>query len=141
MSAPTTSKLSPEAAGLLQRKQVEAMLIARSWEDDKFRKRLLADPRGVLAEALGIEIPGSVSVQVQEESPSAMVLSLPARPKASELSDVDLEQVAGGAKGSITGNSQPCAANSSQAVAKAGGMGQLGVGLGMLIGFSWAWAA
>jgi hypothetical protein len=101
MSAPTTPKPSPETAVLLQRKQVEAMLISRAWEDDQFRKRLLADPRATLGEALGIEIPSSVSVKIQEESADALVLTLPAKPKGGELSDVDLEQVAGGEKGAV----------------------------------------
>jgi hypothetical protein len=135
-------KVSPEAAGLLQRKQIEAMLIARCWEDEKFRKKLLADPRGTVAEAFGFELPASVTVKVQEESPNALVLSLPAKPgPAGELSDVELEQVAGGSKGAIAtgkvGNvndyAQHCGMSSLNNT-----MSNLR-SVGQAIGYSWAW--
>jgi hypothetical protein len=130
-------KMSPAASALLQRKQIEAALIARSWEDDAFRKKLLADPRGVIAEAFGFELPASVTVKAQEESPNALVLSLPAKPRSSgELSDVDLEQVAGGAKGSV-GNSkvteQTCFEKAYHSAALHG--------MGQFIGYSWGWTA
>jgi len=96
MSQTQEQKLSPSAAALLQRKQIEAALIARCWEDDAFKKKLLADPKGTVEAAFRIGLPAGVTVRVQEESADALVLSLPARPKAGELSDVDLEHVAGG---------------------------------------------
>jgi hypothetical protein len=45
-------------------------------EDPEFRQRLLADPRGVLAEE-GHEIPPNVEVTIAERQPDAIHLVLP----------------------------------------------------------------
>jgi hypothetical protein len=42
-----------------------SQVVARAWCDGAFMKRLLSDPRGVLAEH-GIEVPEGTEVEVQE---------------------------------------------------------------------------
>jgi len=73
---------------LLVRKHLES--------DPEFRKRLVADPRGVIGELAGMKLPQSVQVDVHEESLTHVHLVIPHVPPAGELSDKDLELVAGG---------------------------------------------
>lgn len=70
-------------------------IITRAQEDAGFRDQLKADPRAAVASLLGIEIPSAVSVTVVEDSPTHLHIVLPA--ENDQLSDADLEAVAGGA--------------------------------------------
>ena len=80
------------------RQQLEAQLIDRALQDETFRQELVRDPKAVFARELGIALPEHIQVQVLEESPTTVYLVLPQRvPGAgAELSDADLEAVAGG---------------------------------------------
>ena len=80
------------------RKQLEAQLIDRAMQDETFRQELRRDPKGVVARELGIRVPENFTLQVLEEDPTTVYLVLPspvARAGA-ELSDAELEGVAGG---------------------------------------------
>lgn len=46
---------------------VMAECIARAWQDDSFRQRLVSDPRGTLTEA-GMDLPADVALQVKENN-------------------------------------------------------------------------
>lgn len=70
-----------------------AAIVARSWSDAEFHGQLLADPSATLA-ANGFHVPDGKHVQVVEDSDTVMHVLLPARP--SELSDEELDSVAGG---------------------------------------------
>jgi hypothetical protein len=70
-------------------------IIAKAWADDSFKAQLLADPAAVAA-AEGIAIPAGVKIVVHENKPGELHVVLPAKPSA-ELSDAELEGVAGGA--------------------------------------------
>jgi Nitrile hydratase, alpha chain len=88
-----------EASGGGDRSEMERRLIERSLEDEDFRQRLLDDPKGAIEQELGGRLPESIEVRVVEESADTIYLVLPsASPlgKGVELSDQDLEQVAGG---------------------------------------------
>ena len=86
-----------EASG---RAQMESRLVQRSIEDESFRQRLIEDPKGAVENELGTRLPEEVRVVTVEESADIVYLVLPATPTAGregvELSDRDLESVAGG---------------------------------------------
>lgn len=69
-------------------KQV-AKLIARSWSDPAFKKRLMEDPKTVLSEA-GVSVPEGTKVHVLENTPNDHYVVLPPKPEGlseTELSD------------------------------------------------------
>lgn len=82
-------------------------ILAKCWADESFKKRLLADANATL-KAEGVEVPAGVTVNVLENTDKVINFVLPAKPK-SELSDADLDRVAGGndcgsiVKGLLTG--------------------------------------
>jgi Nitrile hydratase, alpha chain len=82
------------------RQEMERTLVQRSLEDEDFRRRLLEDPKGTLEEELGTRLPEEVRVVAVEETSDTIYLVLPGTPMAGggggELSDKDLESVAGG---------------------------------------------
>jgi hypothetical protein len=80
---------------MLSRGEAEQRIRARAESDPAFRAELLDNPRKALEAELGVQIPERVSVRVHEESLSEVHLVLPASQE--DLSDADLELVAGGA--------------------------------------------
>jgi hypothetical protein len=77
------------------RSEVEAVIAERIAADPGFREMLLADPRAVLTDIIGFDIPESVQVVLHEESLTQIHLTIPA---SDDLSDADLDLVAGGAE-------------------------------------------
>jgi hypothetical protein len=77
-----------------QAKKME-QLVAKTWADEVFKKRLIADPAAVLKEA-GLEVPEGVKVKVVEDTDTVMHLVLPPKPSEDELSEEQLSQAAGG---------------------------------------------
>jgi hypothetical protein len=78
------------------REEKLAPVIAKAWQDEAYRKELIADPKGVLQKEFGVELPEGLSIEVLEESPSKLYIVIPPKPTG-ELSDEQLEAVAGGA--------------------------------------------
>ena len=77
-------------------------IIEKSMKDSTFRQRLLADPRATIEKETGHPYPPGIRVKVVEEDPDVVVLAIPKVPQAAsgELSDAELEMVAGGGWGS-----------------------------------------
>ena len=81
------------------RDEINASVSERADSDSGFRAQLLADPSAAMAELLGMPVPDSVHITVHEESPTDVHLVIPA---VIDLSDQDLELVAGGVDWSVT---------------------------------------
>ena len=75
------------------RADVESRIATAIDEDPGFRERLLADPRGVVGELIGMDIPENVTVVLHEESLTHIHLTIPA---SDEIAEHELELVAGG---------------------------------------------
>jgi hypothetical protein len=89
-----------EASGGGSRAEMERRLINRSLDDEDLRQRLLDDPKGAIEQELGSRLPEGVEVRVVEESAEVIYLVLPSASPTGhggELSDQELEAVAGGA--------------------------------------------
>jgi Nitrile hydratase, alpha chain len=71
-----------------------ASVVERAWRDPEFKAKLLSDPVSVLTEA-GIDLPRHKTVKIVENTADILHLVLPADPVEDELTDVDLEQMAG----------------------------------------------
>ena len=70
-------------------------IVVKAWQDDGFKKRLLAEPAAVLKE-YGLEVPPGIQLRLLEDTDQIIHLTLPAKPRTGELSDADLAAVAGG---------------------------------------------
>ena len=68
-------------------------LIEMALEDQDFRARLIEDPKATIKEAFGIEVPGSLAVNVHEDTATTAHLVLP---PAAQLGEEDLSAVAAG---------------------------------------------
>ena len=80
------------------RGQLQGQVVERASTDREFRSQLLQDPKGTLSQTFDVQIPEFIQVEVVEESPSKIYLVLPpaSQEAGQELSDRDLEAVAGG---------------------------------------------
>jgi hypothetical protein len=72
-----------------------AQIVAKVWQDDRFKIRLLANPSVVLKE-FGLDVPSGVQLRVVENTDRIVHLTIPAKPQDTKLSDAELEAVAGG---------------------------------------------
>jgi hypothetical protein len=85
------------------RRDLETALIERCWKDPEFKKTVLSDPKGMLERHTGQKLPAQVKIFVHEEDANTLHFSIPPAPgNLSELSDADLEQVAGGTDVTVT---------------------------------------
>jgi len=86
---------------------MERRLIEKSMEDEAFRQRLIEDPKGAVEDELGTRLPKEVRVVAVEETAETIYLVLPSTPMAGaeggELSDQELQSVAGGWDTSLPG--------------------------------------
>jgi hypothetical protein len=86
-----------EQAPVLTRHDLEAKIVKRCWEDEGFRREFTADPPGVFVKYLQVPAASVPKIVVHGESTGSWHIVLPAKPaNTGELSDTDLERVAGG---------------------------------------------
>ena len=78
-------------------------IVAKAWADDAFKERFLAEPAAVLQEH-GIPVPPGVELRAVENTDKVVYLALPL-PPSDELSDEQLNQMAGGSTASTASTS------------------------------------
>jgi hypothetical protein len=86
--------LRNDPAKMRQVQEGFAEVLSRSASDADFRRQLVTDPRAALSAHFGKEIPESVNIRFIESGGTPTIV-LP-EPATSELSDAELENVAGG---------------------------------------------
>jgi hypothetical protein len=90
--------MAEQAGSTLTRHDLEAKIVKRSWENEAFRKEFSSDPRGTAAKYLKVPAAELPKIVVHEETAGTWHIVIPAKPaNAKELSEADLERVAGGA--------------------------------------------
>ena len=82
---------------MTENENAHGKIIEKAWRDPAFKAQLIANPAAAL-KAEGIELPEGVTVTVVEDGADHFHMVLPPAP-AEELSDEDLEAVAGGVIG------------------------------------------
>jgi hypothetical protein len=86
-----------EAGLTLSRHDLEAKIVKHCWEDEGFRKEFTANPAGAFVKYLEIPAASLPRISVHQEEPGSWHIVLPAKPtNTSELSEDELEKVAGG---------------------------------------------
>jgi hypothetical protein len=89
-----------EQAPVLTRHDLEAKIVKRCWEDEGFRKEFTADPAGAFVKYLRVPAASLPKIAIHQEIPGSWHIVLPTKPSdPSELSEQDLEKVAGGTTG------------------------------------------
>lgn len=58
-------------------RELEAFVRDRAARDAHFRRMLLADPREAISQALGVEVPDTLAIEVIETAPGEILLRLP----------------------------------------------------------------
>jgi hypothetical protein len=82
----------------LTRHDLEAKIVKHCWEDEAFRKEFTVDPAGAFVKYLQVPAASVPRISVHQEEPGSWHIVLPVRPaSANELSEADLEKMAGGA--------------------------------------------
>lgn len=86
-----------ETAASVTRRELGARLIEKAWKDPEFKKAVVSDPKGLFENYLGKKLPEHLRIIIHEEDASTLHFSIPPAPRnLTELSDEDLEKVAGG---------------------------------------------
>lgn len=102
-SSTSATPADPVEQILAQRKAFETAVTLRAWNDPAFAEQLAQDPVAAINAAFDIELPTDVDIHVHHESPTTLHLALPQIPivptSSDELSEDDLERVAGGSFG------------------------------------------
>jgi Nitrile hydratase, alpha chain len=78
-------------------RDLETALIEKCWKDPDFKNEVVKDPKGMLERHIGQKLPANLKVFIHEEDANSLHFALPPTPSnATELSDDELEKVAGG---------------------------------------------
>src|SRR5690606_19720966 len=96
---------SSTMAEILTREEIEEIVVNNALKHPQYREALLKDPKKVIETQLNNRLPEGLQVKVIEETGDTIYLRLPhVITEGSELSDSDLEQVAGGKGDDGSGN-------------------------------------
>ena len=78
------------------RREAEEAVINKALEDASFRRDLVANPHAAISRLLGFGVSPELKITVLQETPDTAYLVLPVSAASGELSDDQLEGVAGG---------------------------------------------
>ncbi|MDB5101341.1 MAG: nitrile hydratase-like protein [Cyanobacteria bacterium RYN_339] len=112
---------------------MENILVAKALQDANFRKELLANPKSVAEREFGITIPADIKIAAIQSPADTLTIVVPYVPAVGadgELSDADLESVAGGSKAgarSFFNGVGNYIVNNPSTVASAGGSAALSI--------------
>ena len=85
------------SAEVLTRDEIEDIVIGNAVKHPEYRAALIKNPKKVIETQLNNKLPDGLNVKVVQETGDTIYLRLPHKiTEGSELSDADLEQVAGG---------------------------------------------
>jgi hypothetical protein len=68
------------------RKDLEAEIITKAWEDERFRQELLSNPKEAIAKTLGAKLAENLEIRVVQETPNNLYLVLPVKPNDTVVS-------------------------------------------------------
>ena len=81
----------------MSRQEMESLIVRRAWKDDAFRDEFVANPKATIEKYSGQKLPAELRVVALAEDDKTIHFVIPPKPaNADELSDEDLEKVAGG---------------------------------------------
>ena len=81
----------------MNRRALETQLIEKCWKDPEFMKRVVSDSKGMLEQHTGQKLPPGLKIVVHKEDANTLHFTIPQAPtNLNELSDAELENVAGG---------------------------------------------
>ena len=93
----------------ITRGEINDIIAGFATKDNKYRDALLAEPKRILGMQMGQKLPDFLNVKVLQETADTIYLVLPHAPaEGDELSDADLEMVAGGKDDEGGGNTYEC---------------------------------
>jgi hypothetical protein len=79
------------------RRDMETALIEKCWKDPEFKKAVISDPKAMLEQRIGRKLPPNLKIVIHEEDANTLHFTIPPAPgNLTELSDAELENVAGG---------------------------------------------
>lgn len=76
--------------------EIQEKVMTQAAKDENFRREMLTDPKGTFAKYSGQQLPDELEIKVHEDTKDILHLVLPPDLSGMELSDEDLEKVAGG---------------------------------------------
>jgi hypothetical protein len=83
----------------LSRRELNDLVVRKAMDDPKYREQLIQDPKTALSKLLGWQLPANVTVKAVQEAADTYYVVVPHVPgEDTELSDTELERVAGGWK-------------------------------------------
>lgn len=106
----------------LSRYDFKIDLITRAWKNETFRQELLHNPKTAIEKEFGLSLPNDLNVEVPQEDANTIYITLPVAPNLSdmELSEEELETVAGGGWVDLAAWGQAAASNEGS-LARLGG--------------------
>ena len=81
----------------MSRQDTTALIVQRAWKDEAFRTEFLGDPKATIEKYSRQKLPADVKIVALAKNDRTIHFLIPSKPtNADELTDTDLEKVAGG---------------------------------------------